>query len=186
MKNKKILYLITKSSWGGAQRYVYDLASYFAKEYDVTVAFGKNEFGGKNIFEDKLKKAGVKTIKINALGRDISIISDVRALFEIVRIIKKESPDIVHLNSSKAGLLGSFAARALRARRVIYTAHGMPFLEARPAWQNLITKFLTWITFLFVHKVIMISEYEKKLAERWLFCKHKLKRIYNGIKDIKF
>ncbi len=186
MKKKKILYLITKSSWGGAQRYVYDLATYFSKEYDIVVAYGRNEFGGENLLKKKLKDARVKTIQILSLERDIHFVNDIKALFEIAFIVKKESPDIVHLNSSKMGLLGGIVARALRVRHIIYTAHGMPFLEIRPAWQNMIIKFLTWVTFLLVHKVIIISDYEKKLVERWLFCKHKVKRIYNGIKDIKF
>ncbi len=34
---KKILYVITKSNWGGAQRYVYDLATAYAPDYDVVV-----------------------------------------------------------------------------------------------------------------------------------------------------
>ncbi len=186
MENKKILYFITKSSWGGAQRYVYDLASYFAKENEVVVAFGENEFGGENIFEKKLKQEKVKTITIESLGRDISFVNDIKALFEIARIIKKEKPDIVHLNSSKTGLLGGVAARASRARRIIYTAHGLPFLEERSIWQNMIIKFLTWITFLLSHKVIAISDYEKSLVENWFFCKNKIKRIYNGIKEPEF
>jgi len=38
---KKILFVITKSNWGGAQKYVYDLATSFNKEdFDVSVILG--------------------------------------------------------------------------------------------------------------------------------------------------
>ena len=39
LARKKILFIITKSNWGGAQRYVYDLATSLPKEkYEVAVA----------------------------------------------------------------------------------------------------------------------------------------------------
>jgi len=47
----KILYIITKSNWGGAQRYVFDMATNIAKnEYEVIVAFG-----GDGILKKKLE-----------------------------------------------------------------------------------------------------------------------------------
>lgn len=47
---KKILYIITKSNLGGAQRYVLDLATSLPKEaFDVAVAFGGNGISKKNL-----------------------------------------------------------------------------------------------------------------------------------------
>ena len=72
-QKKKILYCITKSNWGGAQRYVYDLATGISREkYEVAVVLGGN---GK--LKEKLEMAGIRTIPISALQRDVGIIKDI-------------------------------------------------------------------------------------------------------------
>ena len=45
MEKKRILYVITQGEWGGAQRYVFDLANGLADQFDITVAVG--EPGGR-------------------------------------------------------------------------------------------------------------------------------------------
>ena len=50
---KKILYVVTKSNWGGAQRYVFDLATNLPKErFEVAVALG-----GDGLLVKKLKES---------------------------------------------------------------------------------------------------------------------------------
>jgi len=52
---KKILYVITKSNFGGAQRQVFDLATGLSKEkFEVAVALG-----GKGLLKEKLDAAGI-------------------------------------------------------------------------------------------------------------------------------
>src|SRR3990167_2305563 len=107
---KKILFVITKSNWGGAQRYVYDLATALHKgQFEVVVAFGGTGEAGAHpgLLAERLKEVGVRTIFIESFTRDIGIFRDVSAFFELLRVIKKERPDVLHLNSSKAGGIGS-------------------------------------------------------------------------------
>ena len=74
-KPLKILYLITKSNFGGAQRYVFDLACEAKKRgHDVVVGFG-----GHGPLEDKLTIAGIRTISIESLGRDVSLVCAISA-----------------------------------------------------------------------------------------------------------
>src|SRR4051812_46772141 len=92
---KKLLFVITKANWGGAQRYVFDLATALPVEtFDVQVAFGQ-----KGLLAEKLAAAGVATHQIPSLGRDISVFSDIKSFFELLHMFRKEKPDIVHLNS---------------------------------------------------------------------------------------
>src|SRR5690606_1306505 len=106
-ENKKILYVITKANWGGAQKYVFDLACHSQKNgFDSLVAFGQ---GGK--LQKKLTDHNVKTIKIENLDRDISIIKDFLVFLDLLKIFTKEKPDIIHLNSSKIGGLGALAGQ---------------------------------------------------------------------------
>ena len=92
---KKILYIITKSDVGGAQKYVSDLAANLDKSLFET----KIICGGKNI-----------RWLSNKVWLWFLFINDWLAIAEIVKLLKKERPDIIHLNSSKAGVIGSLAA----------------------------------------------------------------------------
>ena len=95
LPSKKILFVITKSNWGGAQRYVYDLATALPKgEFDAQVAFGQ-----PGLLALKLKAAGIATHPILSLERDISLLADLRSFFELWQMFRKERPDVVHLNS---------------------------------------------------------------------------------------
>ncbi|MDQ1282129.1 MAG: hypothetical protein QG630_480, partial [Patescibacteria group bacterium] len=174
----KILYFITKSNWGGAQKYVFDLATHFKGLGDEVVV----AFGGEGILAERLHEKGIRTVTINHLTRDVGLFQELNSIKEIINLIKKEKPDIIHLNSSKVSLLGGFLGRALGVKKIIFTAHGFPFREERPFWQILIIKFLTWLTILSSHKTICVSEKDFKDVENWLFVKNKLVIIHNGLK----
>jgi len=150
---KKVLFLITKSNWGGAQRYVYDLATNLDREkFEPVVALG-----GNGILADMLENAGIRVINIESLGRNISLKKEWAFARELWQILRVERPDVFHVNSSKAGGVGTLLGRLLRAPNVIFTAHGWAFNEDRPLWQKLITKFLHWITVLLSHRTIAVS-----------------------------
>lgn len=181
---QKILYIITKDDIGGAQKYINDLA----KNLD------------KNLFEIKILY-GNKDIKwlSNKTSPWFLFLNDWLAIAELVKIYKKEKPDIIHLNSSKAGVIGSLAAQIYKVAcrmshvtcpRVIFTAHGWVFnptnaLPAPVRWfYILIHKFSA----LFQDKIICVSEYDYKLAIRYKIApEYKLLTIHNGISsNIKF
>ncbi len=174
----KILYVITKSNWGGAQKYVYDMATNMAN-FDVVVALG-----GNGELKNKLEEAGVRTIHINALERDINIFNEIYVFFTLLSIFKKEKPNILHVNSSKIGGLGTLAGRITGVKNIIFTAHGWAFKDDRfSTLQQMIIKFLSWLTVLFSHKIIVLSNYERNITPG---NKKKVHIIYNGIKDTKY
>src|SRR3989344_3138607 len=113
--------------------------------------------------------------------RDISLSKDFATLRELTTLFKKEQPDVVHLNSSKAAGLGSLAGRMAGVKNIIYTAHGWPFWEARNVMARALIWFFSWITVLLSHKVICISDYDARVALHMPFAGRKVVRIYNGI-----
>ncbi len=176
-KNKrKILYVITKGNFGGAQRYVFDLATSLSREnFDVVVAFGE---GG--MLQEKLKNLGVRTIEINSLKRDVGFL-DLKVFFELIKIFRKERPDVVHLNSSKIGGIGALAGRLTGVQRIIFTAHAWAWNEDRNIFSRIIIAKLHWLTVLFTHKTITVSESLAKQMMRFPFVSKKLLTIHNGI-----
>ncbi len=174
---KKILLVITKSNWGGAQRYVYDLATALPKtEFEVSVAFGQ-----PGRLADELRRAGIATHPITSLQRDVSVSADIKSFFELLRLFRTKKPDIVHLNSSKAGGIGALAARLAGVPKIIFTAHGWPFWEVRNFLSRALIYFFSWLTALLSHKVIVVSDYDLSVAKKMPFIGHKAIRIYNGI-----
>lgn len=180
---KKILFVITKSNWGGAQRYVYDLATHLPKDqFDVAVAFGGTgeANASSGLLAERLKAAAVRTIFLTTFARDIYLFREFKAFFELLSVIKKEKPDVLHLNSSKAGGLGTLAGRLAGVRRIIFTAHGFAHNEMRPFLQRIFIWIASWFTILFARRVIVLSHYELKRAPV-LFSRRKIVVIHNGI-----
>ncbi len=184
MGKKKILYVITKSNWGGAQYYVYTLAVAAARAgNDVAVAFGgTGEAGAETgLLAERLKETNIRTIVIRSFMRDISFTRDIRALFELVQLMRSERPNVVHLNSSKAAGLGALAARIAGMKHIIFTAHGWPFWEQRSSLARALMYFFSWLTALLATKVVVVSNYDQIVATSMPGIAHKTVRIYNGI-----
>lgn len=178
MKKQKILILITKSNWGGAQRYIYDLATNLPKDtFEVEVMAG-----GKGILIDKLIEANIKANGDLPIGRDISLIGDIKAFFKLIKIIKEKKPDILHVNSSKIGGLGALAGRLSGVKKIVFTAHGWAFNEDRGFASKLLIKFSYWIIILLSHITIAVSDAAKEQVLIWPFIKEKITSIHNGIK----
>lgn len=174
---KRILYVITKASWGGAQRYVYDLAlASRAAGYEVAVAYGE-----PGLLVEMLTTAGIRTIRLASLIRDINSGNDRRALTELREVIREVRPDVIHLNSSKAAGLGALAARLERIPRILYTAHGWAFNESRPFWQRLLLRMAAEATIYLAHETICVSAAIKRDISPIAFAGHKLTVIRNGI-----
>ncbi len=151
---KRILYVITKGTWGGAQRYVYELAhAAKARGHAVIVACGTP---GELVH--RLEDTEIPVVLISGLARDIRLGSDLRALIALIRLIHREHPDVVHSNSSKAGLLATLAARLTGVRHNIFTAHGWAWNELRPTWQQYVFRALHACTVLLATRVIAVSE----------------------------
>ncbi len=179
---KKILFIITKSNWGGAQRYVFDLATHLpTRRYEAVVAAG-----GEGVLFQKLQNAGIRTIPIPTFRRDIYLGKEFRSFFNLVRILRKEKPTVVHLSSSKAGGIGAAAARIYRffprnsRPLVVFTAHGWGFNEPRQYLVRAAIRALSALAGIFQDIVICINIADAKSASR-LIRKKKIALIPNGI-----
>ncbi len=194
-KRLKILYLITKSNFGGAQRYVYDLAIK-AKDAGHDVVVG---FGGEGTLATKLTEAGVATTNLSGLARDIDPLRDFRTFLRLLRILVQESPDVVHLNSSKIGGLGGAAARIENGRihltrlfggqrnpiRIIFTGHGWALNEERPDWQRFLVGTGHFATIMLAHRTVAVSERTQEEVSVLPFASQSMTVIYNGIGKLK-
>lgn len=164
----RILQLITLSELGGAQSVVVNLANYLCKNNEVIVAAGEGDGKMWQLLSPKIKKEHVKCLK-----QKISPADDIKAFFELKALYKKYKPDIIHLHSSKAGLLGRLA---FPKDKIIYTVHG--FDSIRLAHR----KFLP-LERLFQHRckvIVGVSKYdERNLLSEGIT--NNVSTVYNGI-----
>jgi glycosyltransferase involved in cell wall biosynthesis len=185
----KILFVITKSNWGGAQRYVFDMATTLPKDtFEVAVALGgtgeKNAHRG--VLDEKLRNEGIRTIFVQSFMRDVALLQEVKTLRELVQLFRTEKPTVVHLNSTKAGGLGALAARLAGVPRIIFTSHGLAWDEDRSMLARAAIWGASWVTFLLCTDVIVMSKDNEKRARSLPFCARKIHLIYNGIALLTF
>lgn len=112
----KILQIITLCELGGAQSVVINLANALCEEHEVIVAAGEGDGKMWDMLDPKVMKHQCKYLQ-----RAISPVRDPLALIELRKLYKTYRPDVIHLHSSKAGLLGRIA---FPSKKIIYTVHG--------------------------------------------------------------
>ena len=181
-QTSNILYIITKSVWGGAGKYIFDLATCLSDKFIISVAAG-----GQGKLAQEIRKSHIPYYEIKSFQRKINILKELLAGFEVLFLLFKLKPDIIHVNSSKAGGIVGAAAwlyklLTRRKPRLIFTAHGWAFLEDRPKWQLDLIKFLSKLTALFYDKIICVSEFDRQISiKNKIAPSHKLVTVHNGI-----
>lgn len=142
MLNMKILHVVEAFGGGAFQSVclcVNTLAS--VADNEVYLAYSKREQTPTD-FEKHLDPK-VTLIELKNFTREISPVKDLLALLELMEVLRKIRPDILHLHSSKAGFIGRAAARLKGiSKRTFYSPRGFAFLNASSKLKSLIYKTL--------------------------------------------
>ncbi len=158
MARPRVLLVITLAEVGGAQRYVASLVPALCEEFDVAVAAH-----GSGFLREAVLAAGGRYLPLAHVRRPLDPRRDLLGLAELVRLLRRERPQIVHANSSKAGVLGRLAAAATGVPVRLFTAHGWAFnaREGRTAtaylWADRLMRPLTTT-------VICVAETERRIG----------------------
>ena len=110
---------------GGAARLIDSLSQGFheSKEIDHLLVIGEVASHEQDFLAGKNVNYRIK--KIEGLGKQISILQDMKAFINLMKLLRSEKPNIVHTHLSKAGLLGRLAAKiAVPKAKVVHTIHG--------------------------------------------------------------
>jgi glycosyltransferase involved in cell wall biosynthesis len=124
-----VAHVITRMIVGGAQETVL-LAAALAdrSRFDPVVVTGP-QTGSEGSLHEELAARGIEVVLVPELVREVSPATDLRAVLALTKLFRSLDPDVVHTNSSKAGIVGRLAARRARVPRVLHTVHGWPFHE---------------------------------------------------------
>ena len=172
----KVLQIITLGELGGAQTHLFDIVHNLKSNFDFHVAIGEPGY-----LTESLRKEGVAVHRIPSLHRDISLINDSKAYWEILSLIRSIQPDLVCTHSSKAGFLGRRAAYKLGVPSV-FTAHGWAFTDGVDNKRRELYLRLEKMAARWCNRIICVSEYDRQLALKHRVAPdNKLVTIHNGI-----
>jgi len=172
----KVIHVITKLELGGAQKVtLMTLERLPRQQYDVALVTGP-----EGLLVDWANRIPeLKRVWIPELIREVRPIEDAKALFELWRLFRRERPQIVHTHSSKAGILGRWAAKLAGVPFIFHTAHGFGFNDfQRPAVRN----FYIWlerVTSRVTTKMVVVSYANAEKGEKsgvfqrgdWILCR---------------
>ena len=120
----KVLHIITRMNTGGPAVFLDHLTTLVNElGCQSVIAYGFCESNESDYTNNhKLK---TELVKIKSLHRSLSPIDDIRAFFQIRKVIKQVKPDVVNTHTSKGGVLGRVAAKSVsRKLPVVHTFHG--------------------------------------------------------------
>lgn len=164
----RILQIITLCELGGAQSVVVNLANSLCEKHEIIVAAGDGNGKMWELLDTNIKKEYIPYLK-----RALSPIDELRVIIAFKKLYLKYKPDIIHLHSSKVGILGRIA---FPKSKIVYTVHG--FDSIRVAYRKYlpIEKFLQNRC----SAIVGVSEYDKNnLLKEGI--NHQVSCIYNGI-----
>jgi len=172
--------MITKSHWGGAQKYVYQLATspLIRKEFDVTVLVGDD---GELV--QKLTEKGVRTYII-PVKNSSNPFTSIPEAFRLALFLRKEKPTVVHINSSKMAFLGAVASKVAGIKNIVFTAHGWTFTEKRTLQMKMIFHAIFYVVVYLSSTTICVAESVKKRLRAGKFLERKMTVIYNGLEEM--
>ncbi len=150
----KIAHIITKLELGGAQQNtLYTLAHLNQTWFQPILITGLEGV----LVEDANRLQGVTRYYLPSLIREVNPVQDFKALLEIRRILIKEKPVIVHTHSSKAGIVGRWAAKLAGVPFIIHSIHGFGFHDHQNFLQQKLFIFLERITSRITTRFIAVS-----------------------------
>jgi glycosyltransferase involved in cell wall biosynthesis len=159
---KKVLFLITKATRGGAQKYVSEAVRQEQERGNEPIVL----YGEEGALAHELQTMGIQTYRISSLARDIALMSDIASFFQVWRHIRITTPNEIHLHSSKAAALGAIAARVSGVQKIYFTVHGWPFKEKQNALARTAVYFVSWLTAFLSHEVYVVSRTDEELGKR--------------------
>jgi glycosyltransferase involved in cell wall biosynthesis len=172
----KVFHVITKLELGGAQKVTLMTLERLPRErYQLGLATGP-----EGLLVDWANRIpDISRIWLPSLIREVRPLQDLKAFFGLWRLFRRERPDIVHTHSSKAGILGRWAARLAGVPVIFHTAHGFGFNDfQRPMVRN-VYMWLERVTSKITTKLVVVSYANAERGEKsgvfqrgdWILCR---------------
>jgi glycosyltransferase involved in cell wall biosynthesis len=159
-----VCHIITKLELGGAQEVaLFTLAHLERARYRPALITGP----GGLLMDDARSLGDVEIMIADRLDRPIRPLQDLLALMQLIRLLRQVRPAIVHTHSSKAGILGRWAAWFAGVRVIVHTVHGYGVTPDQPRWMRRLLLTVERITGLITSHWVAVAQINLKEGIRW-------------------
>lgn len=163
----RVLHPITRLIVGGAQENTLLTAQLLnPDDWAVDVVTGP-QTGSEGSLIETARARKIPLIIEPSLVREVNPLQDLRALFRLTRLMRQGKYAIVHTHSSKAGIVGRWAAKLAGAPVIIHTVHGWGHHDHQPPLVRAYYILLEKLTLPITDKLIVVSprNIEKGMAD---------------------
>jgi glycosyltransferase involved in cell wall biosynthesis len=154
----RIVHVITRLIVGGAQENtLLSCEGQHALGHDVTLVTGPS-VGPEGSLMDRARAAGYRVEVVDEMRRSILPLKDYRSYHRLVRLFRDLRPDVVHTHSSKAGIVGRWAADKAKVPVVVHTIHGLAFTASTSRVVNHLYKVLERQAAPLTHRIVCVAD----------------------------
>ena len=152
-----IVHIITRLIVGGAQENTllscegqHDLG------HDVTLITGPS-LGPEGSLIERAQTYGYRVELLGDMRRSILPLKDWHTYLHLINRLRQLKPDVVHTHSSKAGIVGRWAAHKAKVPRIVHTIHGLAFTASHRPIVNNFYKSLERHTAPITHNIVCVA-----------------------------
>lgn len=154
----RIVHIITRLIVGGAQENtLLSCEGQHDRGHDVTLITGP-PIGPEGSLMDRATSRGYRVETLDAMRRAILPGKDWRTYRSLIRRLGELKPDVVHTHSSKAGIIGRWAAHKARVPMIVHTIHGLAFTASTHRAVNGFYKWLERRTAPITHRIVCVAD----------------------------
>lgn len=130
----------------------------------------------------ELEALGIRHVPLTASTRGMSVVSDIRAMVQLWRVLKREQVTVLHTHNPKPGLYGRVIGRISGVPLVANTMHGFYATEDDPIWKRTLVYVLEAIAARFSDVELHQNPEDLALARRiGILPRHKGELLGNGV-----
>jgi glycosyltransferase involved in cell wall biosynthesis len=154
----KIVHIITRLIVGGAQENtLLSCEGQHDRGHDVTLITGP-PIGPEGTLLERAQKYGYRVEVLDSMRRAILPGKDYFTYRAMARRLRELNPDVVHTHSSKAGIIGRWAASKAKVPVVIHTIHGLAFTASTSVMVNGFYKWAERVTAPKTTKIVCVAD----------------------------
>ena len=154
----KIVHVITRLIIGGAQENtLLSCEGQHDRGHDVTLITGP-AIGPEGSLMERATKYGYRVIVVDEMLRSILPVKDFRTYRRITKLLEQIKPDVVHTHSSKAGIIGRWAADRAKVPVIVHTIHGLAFTASTSRMANAVYRKLEKQTAPLTTKIACVAD----------------------------
>jgi glycosyltransferase involved in cell wall biosynthesis len=177
-----IVHVITRLIVGGAQENtLLTCEGLHGRGYQVTLISGPAR-GPEGSLVERARHGGYRFIEMPELIRAVNPWYDARARRHLEIDFRHFKPDVVHTHSSKAGIVGRFAAHDAAVPVVVHTIHGMSFNRTQSWPVRKLYAWLEWMAARRSHAIVAVADAMIEQSAAAGICpREKMTTIYSGM-----